>query len=176
MSEAGNFPDSSGVPVRPPIVWGLTVVAGLLLHWLRPLPFLPTGAPAGLLGGLVFLAGLALLIWAAVTFRRAGTEVQTSRPTTRIVAHGPYRYSRNPIYVGMFLGLAGLALGFNSLWLLVLLAPFYLVIRYAVVARDCVGTNSPEDYNAAINYMEKIFDVFDSQEIIRSWSKSGRRS
>ena len=47
---------------------------------------------------------------------------------------------------------------------------------YAVVARDCVGTNSPEDYNAAINYMEKIFDVFDSQEIIRSWSKSGRRS
>jgi nicotinamidase-related amidase len=45
---------------------------------------------------------------------------------------------------------------------------------YAIVARDCVGTNSPEDYDAAITYMEKIFDVFDSQEIIESWSRRPR--
>ena len=42
---------------------------------------------------------------------------------------------------------------------------------YAVVARDCVGTNSPEDYAAAVNYLEKIFDVFDSTAIINSWNK-----
>jgi nicotinamidase-related amidase len=42
---------------------------------------------------------------------------------------------------------------------------------YAVIARDCCGTNSPEDYDAAIQYMEKIFDVFDSTEIINSWKK-----
>ena len=42
---------------------------------------------------------------------------------------------------------------------------------YAVIARDCVGTNSPEDYTAAVNYLEKIFDVFDSTEIIDSWNK-----
>jgi nicotinamidase-related amidase len=42
---------------------------------------------------------------------------------------------------------------------------------YAVIARDCVGTNSPEDYAAAVHYMEKIFDVFDSTEIIRCWDK-----
>jgi len=42
---------------------------------------------------------------------------------------------------------------------------------YAVIARDCVGTNSPEDYAAAIHYMEKIFDVFDSTEIIRCWDQ-----
>jgi len=41
---------------------------------------------------------------------------------------------------------------------------------YAVVARDCVGTNSPEDYQAAVNYLEKIFDVFDSSAIIESWT------
>jgi nicotinamidase-related amidase len=45
---------------------------------------------------------------------------------------------------------------------------------YAVIARDCVGTNSPEDYNAAVNYLEKIFDVYDSSAIIESWNK--RRS
>ena len=136
MNEASGAPrDSSGVTVRPPIAWALTAIAGLALDWLYPLPFLPAPS-AGWLGGIVFLAGLALLIWAATTFRRAGTNVPTSQPTTAIVEEGPYRHSHNPIYIGMFLGLIGLAVGFDSLWLLVLLVPFFLVIRYTVVARE----------------------------------------
>jgi protein-S-isoprenylcysteine O-methyltransferase Ste14 len=137
MNEAsGDLRDNSGAAVRPPIAWSLTAIAGFALDWLYPLPFLPAAVPAGWLGGIVFLAGLALLIWGATTFRRSGTEVRTSQPSTRIVATGPYRYTRNPIYIGMFLGLGGLAVGFNSLWLLILLVPFYLVIRYGVVARE----------------------------------------
>jgi protein-S-isoprenylcysteine O-methyltransferase Ste14 len=57
-------------------------------------------------------------------------------PTTTIVQTGPYRFTRNPIYLGMFLGLVGLAIGFDSLWLLGTLVPFALVIRYGVVARE----------------------------------------
>ena len=57
-------------------------------------------------------------------------------PTTAIVEAGPYRFTRNPIYLGMFLGLVGLAIGFDSLWLLATLVPFALVIRYGVVARE----------------------------------------
>jgi len=49
---------------------------------------------------------------------------------------GPYRFTRNPIYVGMFLGQTGLAIGFNSLWLLASLVAFYFVIRHGVVARE----------------------------------------
>jgi protein-S-isoprenylcysteine O-methyltransferase Ste14 len=136
MDEAGgNFRDSSGA-VRPPIAWALTVVIGLALDWLHPLPFLPAAVPVAWVGGLVFLAGLALLICAATTFRRAGTQIQTTEPTTKIVTEGPYRYSRNPIYIGMLLGLVGLAIGFDSLWLLILLVPFFIVIRYGVVARE----------------------------------------
>ena len=137
MNEASSgFRDSSGAAVRPPIAWALTAIAGLALDWLYPLPFLPAAVPAGWLGAIVFLAGFALLIWAATTFRNAGTNVPTSQPTTAIVAAGPYRYTRNPIYIGMFLGLIGLAIGFDSLWLLVLLVPFFLVIRHLVVARE----------------------------------------
>ena len=132
----GNLRDSSGAAVRPPIAWALAVIAGLALDWLYPLPFLPTAVPAGWLGGIVFLAGLALLIWAAATFRQAGTQIQTTQTTTAIVDWGPYRLTRNPIYVGMFLGLIGLAIAFDSLWLIVLLVPFYFVIRYGVVARE----------------------------------------
>jgi protein-S-isoprenylcysteine O-methyltransferase Ste14 len=137
MNEAsGNFRDSSGAAVRPPIAWALAVVGGFALDWLVPLPFLPAAVPAGLIGSLVFLAGFALLIWAAATFRRAGTQIRTSEPTTKIVTKGPYRYTRNPIYIGMFLGLIGLAIAFDTLWLIVGLVPFYLVIRYGVVARE----------------------------------------
>ena len=137
MNDTGNSSrDTSGVAVRPPIAWAATVAAALLLHWLYPLPFLSAALPAAAVGGAVFLAGLALLISAALTFRRAGTNVPTSKPTTTIVAAGPYRYSRNPIYAGMFVGLVGIAIGFDSLWPLVLLVPFFLVIRYGVVARE----------------------------------------
>ncbi|MBD9375368.1 isoprenylcysteine carboxylmethyltransferase family protein [Rhizobium sp. ARZ01] len=131
-----NMRDNSGAVVRPPIAWMLAVIAGIALDWLYPLPFLPAGVPTGWPGGILFLAGLALLIWAAMTFRRAGTQIQTTDPTTTIVDDGPYRFTRNPIYIGMFLGLIGLAVAFDSLWLIVLLVPFYLVIRYGVVARE----------------------------------------
>ncbi|MFD1329400.1 methyltransferase family protein [Mycoplana ramosa] len=137
MNEAnGNLRDSSGAVIRPPIAWALAVIVGLTLNRLYPLPFLAAGVPAGWFGGIVFLGGAALLFWAATTFRRAGTQIQTTEPTTTIVDAGPYRYTRNPIYIGMFLGLIGLAVAFDSLWLVVLLVPFYLVIRYGVVARE----------------------------------------
>jgi len=71
-----------------------------------------------------------------VTMTRAGSNVPTSLPTTTIVNTGPYRFTRNPIYLGMVLGLIGLAIALNSLWLLLMLVPFALVIRYGVVTRE----------------------------------------
>ena len=71
-----------------------------------------------------------------VTIRKADTRVETNKPTTTIVANGPYRFTRNPIYIGMFLGQTGLAIGLDNLWVLAALVPFYLVIRYGVVARE----------------------------------------
>jgi protein-S-isoprenylcysteine O-methyltransferase Ste14 len=112
------------------------VLAGLALNWLMPLPFLPAAVPVGWLGTIAFALALALVAWAISTMTRAGSNVPTSLPTTTIVETGPYRFTRNPIYLGMVLGLIGLAIAFNSLWLLMTLLPFALVIRYGVVARE----------------------------------------
>jgi protein-S-isoprenylcysteine O-methyltransferase Ste14 len=128
--------DNSGAAIRPPIAWALAFLAGLALDWLYPLRFVPRSVPAVWIGGAVFAAGFALAIWAIVTIRKAGSRVETNKPTTAIVADGPYRVTRNPIYIGMFMGQIGLAIGFDSLWVLAALAPFYLVIRYGVVARE----------------------------------------
>jgi protein-S-isoprenylcysteine O-methyltransferase Ste14 len=128
--------DTAQVIIRPPLAWALAVVAGLALNWLVPWPFLPADLPAGWLGAMVFVLALALFAWAIVTMTRAGSNVPTNRPTTTIVESGPYRLTRNPIYLGMLLGLVGLAIALDNLWLLLMLLPFALVIRYGVVARE----------------------------------------
>lgn len=128
--------DTANVVIRPPIAWALAVLAGLAMQWVVSLPFMPAPVPAGWVGGMVFVLALALIAWAIATITRAGSNVPTGMPTTTIVAAGPYRFTRNPIYLGMFLGLVGLAIAFDSLWLLGTLVPFALVIRYGVVARE----------------------------------------
>ena len=128
--------DTAQVIVRPPLAWGLAVLAGFALNWLLPLPFLPASLPEGWLGAMVFVLALALFAWAIATMTGAGSNVPTNLPTTTIVESGPYRFTRNPIYLGMLLGLIGLAIAFDNLWLLMMLAPFAIVIRYGVVARE----------------------------------------
>ena len=131
-----DTPETAQVLIRPPLAWALAVIAGLVLDWLAPLPFLPEDWPAGLLGAVVFVLALVLAIWAIDTMTRAGTNVPTNRPTTAIVESGPYRFTRNPIYLGMFGGLIGLGIAFDNPWLLLMMVLFALVIRYGVVARE----------------------------------------
>jgi len=128
--------DTANVAIRPPIGWVIAVLVGLALNWLLPLRFVPATVPARWVGAVVFALALALFLWAAATMTRAGSNVPTSRPSTTIVDRGPYRRTRNPIYLGMLLGLVGLAIAFNNLWLLLALVPFALVIRYGVIARE----------------------------------------
>lgn len=128
--------DTANVVIHPPIAWALALVAGWAIDRLMPLPFLPAAVPTGWLWAIVFALAVALGAWAFATMTRAGSNVPTNLPTTIIVDSGPYRFTRNPIYLGMMLGLIGEAIAFNSLWPLLSLVPFALVIRYGVVARE----------------------------------------
>ncbi len=128
--------DHANVLIPPPLAWALAFLIGLGLNWLYPLPFSPGGIPRAWVGGAVVAIGVALAVSALVTFRRAGTHVEPYKPTTAIVAHGPYAFTRNPIYLGIFLGQIGLAIGFDNLWILAMLVPLFLVIRFGVVARE----------------------------------------
>jgi protein-S-isoprenylcysteine O-methyltransferase Ste14 len=128
--------DRASVVIHPPIAWALAFVVGLGTDRLYPLPFVPPSVPRVWVGGLVFAMGFVLAIWAIVTMREAGTRVETHKPTTTIAVNGPYRFTRNPIYLGMLIGQTGLAVGLDSLWILATLVPFFLVIRYGVIARE----------------------------------------
>lgn len=128
--------DEANVIIPAPVAWALAFVLGLTLDWLVPLPYVPAAFPRIWVGIVIFGTGFALSLWAIMNFRKAGTRIEPYKPTTSIVAVGPYRFTRNPMYSGMLIGQIGLSVGFNSFWLLAALVPFYLVLRHGVVARE----------------------------------------
>lgn len=69
-------------------------------------------------------------------FRRAGTEVTPSRASTTVVTTGPYRWTRNPMYLGMAVLHAALAVAFGVLWALLTLVVVMVVLDRLVVARE----------------------------------------
>ena len=96
------------------------------------------------------LVAVALFLYAVRTFRTAGTPVPGNRPTTTIVRTGPYRWSRNPIYLSFTLLHLGVAFWVNSLWLLVTLIPAVTLMSSVVIPREerYLETRFPSDYVA----------------------------
>lgn len=140
--------DSPGVVPPPAIVLGLIVV-GLALDWAWPAPVFDGRAQA-ILGVLLFAAGLGLVLPCVRLFRRAGTNVPTYRPATTLVTDGPYRFSRNPIYLGLTLAYAGIAVGIDSAWLIVLVVALVGVLDLAVIRREeaYLETKFPDAYRS----------------------------
>lgn len=127
--------DHPGVITHPPFLYAGALVAGAALDWLVPLPMLAAGG--GQVPGIVLIAlGVALGGWCAVLFVRAGTNVPTHKPSTTVVTGGPYRLSRNPIYVALTAISAGIALWANSAWMLGLILPTLVIMRIGVIDRE----------------------------------------
>lgn len=122
--------------IHPPVALVFGVVAGVALNWLYPLPFMPPSLPRQWIGLVLVLAGVFLAGWSVRTFRKARTHILTSQAASTIVSTGPYGFSRNPIYVGMLLGLIGIAIGFDTLWFLAGALAMFFVIRFGVIARE----------------------------------------
>ncbi len=135
MSESANGGDHAQVVARPPSIVLATLLLGLALEWLGP-THLPGGRLRGALGIVLVAGGVALMAAAMRQFRRAGTHVETWRPTQALVTWGVYERSRNPIYLAMLAIYAGLAMLADSIWMLGLLVPLALVLRFGVIARE----------------------------------------
>jgi protein-S-isoprenylcysteine O-methyltransferase Ste14 len=120
---------------RPPFIYLATIAGGLALHWAWPRP-MPGGLPVRLLGVALVLASVVLLTLSARRFRAAGTPVPARKPTTAIVRTGPYRFSRNPIYLGFTLLQLGLALWVGTWWLVATLAVAVALIHFFVVPTE----------------------------------------
>jgi protein-S-isoprenylcysteine O-methyltransferase Ste14 len=121
--------------VRPPFVYLTSLVSGAVIHCAVPLPFLP-GTLAVPLGVPLVALAIALFSYSVAKFRAAGTPVPARKPTTAIVRTGPYRFSRNPIYLAFTVFQLGIAIWANSVWLLATLVGAVALIHYVVIRRE----------------------------------------
>jgi protein-S-isoprenylcysteine O-methyltransferase Ste14 len=129
---------TAGVITRPPFLYLGCLLAGLALDHLLPLPIALPDAPVirWAAGGGLILAGVAIVAACARNFSRAATPVPSNQPVRALVTTGLHGWSRNPIYIGMFLLYVGIGLAARSAWVLVLTLPLAVTIRYGVVARE----------------------------------------
>ena len=127
--------DSPGVFIAPPFMLVVALAIGILIDG-NPLEWRHAFHPSQLLGAFVAVVGLALLIATLVLFRRNRTRPEPWEPASVFIQSGPYRYSRNPMYAGMALVSAGIALFFESLAALILLGIAVIVIDRYVIARE----------------------------------------
>jgi protein-S-isoprenylcysteine O-methyltransferase Ste14 len=138
MNVTRESSDAAGVVVFPPLVAAATVIAALALQWMLPFGlFAWLVAPWRVVTGIVLLAlGIAITASAGITLARRGTAVRLSRPTVVLVEDGPFRWTRNPMYVGGSLALLGAAFVFRLDWLPLFLPLSLLVLHFGVVVPE----------------------------------------
>lgn len=147
-------PGPSARPSRipwPPILIAAVLAAGWALGEVWPAPWPPPADGAATLAGWLLIAGgLALLVWAATTVLASGTTVMPHHGVRALVVSGPYRFSRNPMYLSEVAMMIGLALVSQNLWYGASAAAFVaLNTRLAIVPEERhLESRFGDDYRA----------------------------
>ena len=149
--------DTPGVIAPPPLIYLAALVIGVALHYRVPTPFIPRGFAYGL-GAVLILIGGWIVISGRQVMLKAGTAISPTVPTSALVTMGPFRFTRNPLYVGVTLCYVGIALAFQSLWALALLVVVLAVMHRGVIERE-------------ERYLERKFgaDYLRYKERVRRW-------
>jgi protein-S-isoprenylcysteine O-methyltransferase Ste14 len=127
--------DNAGVRFPPPVLYALAVLGGYFLNRRWPLPVGENWLISGLGWGLT--AGFAALAFTSfANFRRSRTSIVPIRPAAALVLSGPYRFTRNPMYLGLALLTVALGLLLDDWWPIVLLIPVLVVVRVFVIGPE----------------------------------------
>ncbi len=127
--------ENAGVVFPPPLLFILGFAVSLLVHKFLPLYLIADSLTGvfSIIGSLLTLIGLAFMIWGLLTFRRFRTAVSPYQPASQVVTAGPYRFSRNPMYVGFTIAYMGGILTTNTLWALLLLPVILWLLTVLVI-------------------------------------------
>jgi protein-S-isoprenylcysteine O-methyltransferase Ste14 len=134
MGEGSTDGVANAGVLRPPLVFLGATLTGVALEIIWPTSLVPAGLAAP--GIVMVLLAVALFRSSLRQLRAAGTPVRGNAPTTAIVRTGPYRLSRNPIYVSFMLLQLGIGLLADSAWILATLLPAAALMACVVVPRE----------------------------------------
>lgn len=127
--------DSPGVRLPPPVIYVAAFAVGLALQARFPLPFLPRSAALGL-GGVIAAVGALFIVTSIPAMLRGHGTLNTAGPSAALVLSGPYRFSRNPMYLGLALLFIGVAVLFAVVWALLLVIPLVLYTQVRVIVPE----------------------------------------
>ena len=127
--------DNPGVLAFPPLIFAIFAAIGIVIHFLIPVHLLPYSLALVIGIGMALLA-VALAIWADRVMKAAGTNVRPDMPTLTIVRTGPYRFTRNPMYLSLCLAQVAIAFVVDDWIALLLVIPLALILHFGVVLRE----------------------------------------
>lgn len=129
-------PDHADV-IAPPVAIQLGfVLLGIAAEYLWPSGAGLGGIARYIAGAALIIAGLWLVVWAGLAFRAHGTRPEPWKPSTAVVGSGPYRFSRNPMYVAFGVIHVGIGIAAGSIWVIAAVFPALIVLRYGVIGRE----------------------------------------
>jgi len=128
--------DHADVHILPPLVFLAAIALGMLLQLAVALRFAEQSGLRLPLGLALIALGVAAMAWAIVWMRRTRQDPDPRKPTPELIAGGPYRFSRNPIYVGMALIQTGIGVVLGNLWVLLLLVPVLAILQRGVIEKE----------------------------------------
>lgn len=124
--------DIPGIWAPPPLFFLAGLAVGSVAEWLWPFPILAQS--------LQYSAGFALMAASAVIaglsfreFARAKTSFEIHKPVEAIITSGPFRYSRNPLYLSLTMLYAGIAIAVDGIWIMAMLIPVLIAVHYGVI-------------------------------------------
>jgi len=120
------------VRIFPPAIHLVAIAIGFLLQWAVPIRISGMRIP----GFLLLAIALGLIVWTAILMSRAGTTPNPTRPTTALLIGGPFRFTRNPMYLAWELIVVGVGLAANAPWVMVMAVPAALLTRRLVIDKE----------------------------------------
>lgn len=127
--------DHARVVFHPPLLLLSFIGLGFAARWFVRAAYLPSRA-ASTAGPVLFAAAFVLFVWAVTAMRRGGASIPTGEPTDQLIFTGPYRFSRNPIYLSMVALVGALAVWANSLWFVGLAFIMVVLLNWGVISRE----------------------------------------
>lgn len=115
---------------RPPRIAFLLLIVAAAVHWLLP-PLSRQVASLPVLGVVLFLGGFSAMMWAWWLFKSHRVAICPTSPTARLLTSGIYRFTRNPMYLGIVMMLLGIALYVGSLPFYLAAGAFFAVVNFA---------------------------------------------
>lgn len=120
--------------ILPPHVALGSLIAVVILHYLFPTPVIPK--PLNYFGILFFAAGISILFWSFGLFKKKGTPILPGQKPSALVIEGPYKFTRNPMYLGVTTVLLGTAVYLGDVLAFLAPAVFFIFVSIRFIPRE----------------------------------------